>query len=126
VQNLANDGVVKTESPEENEPESKPDEEKKETPAEKKVPTLGVTANDYKVGMFGGVSNLELSISNPSSVAVSKATIEVEFLKPNGSVVKSEVLSIENISPGGAKKLSVPSSGRGVKVRYRVVSVDVQ
>jgi len=122
---IANAAMVSTESPEQNE-EPEPKEEKKEAPVEKKAPTLAVSANDYKVGMFGGISNLELTINNPSAVAVNRATIEVEFLKPNGSVVKSEVLSVENISAGGTKKVQVPSSGRGVKINYRVVNVDVQ
>lgn len=122
---IANAAMVSSESPEQNE-EPVPKEEKKEAPAEKKAPTLAVSANDYKVGMFGGISNLELTINNPSAVAVNRATIEVEFLKPNGSVVKSEVLSVENISAGGTKKVQVPSSGRGVKINYRVVNVDVQ
>ncbi len=121
------EAIVSTESPESNNDAAvKPEEEKKEAPVEKKAPSLSLSANDYKVGVFGGVSNLEIFVSNPSSVGVDKATIEVEFLKPNGSVVKSETLSVGTISPGGAKTISVPSSGRGVKVRYRVVSVDAQ
>lgn len=101
--------------------EEKAREEVKETKAEeapKRTASLSITANDYKVGVFGGISNLELTVSNPSSVAVEKATVEVEFLKPNGSVIKSQTFSVENISAGGSKTLAVPSSSRGVKVRY--------
>ncbi|HEX8316603.1 MAG TPA: hypothetical protein VF609_16490 [Flavisolibacter sp.] len=103
--------------------------EEKETKADtepgvKRAPSLNVSANDYKVGMFGGISELELTITNPSSVTVEKAIVEVDFLKPNGSVIKTQTLSVENISPGGEKKLAVPSSSRGVKVRYRVMAGD--
>ena len=124
---LPEEPIISAESPEStNDFAVKQEEEKKEAPVEKKAPSLSLSANDYKVGVFGGVSELEISVSNPSSVTVDKATIEVEFLKPNGNVVKSETLSVENISAGGSKKISVPSSGRGVKVRYRVVSVEAQ
>ncbi len=105
---------------------AKPEETKeKELVVEKKAPSLGISANDYKVGVFGGISNLELSINNPSSTPIDKATVEVEFLKPNGSVVKSEILSVENISAGGVKRIAVPASSRGVKIRYRIVNVNV-
>jgi hypothetical protein len=112
-----------------NQSEDKPvetKEEKKEAEnIEKKVPTLNLSANDYKVGMFGGISNLEISINNPSSQAVQKATVVVEFLKPNGTVVNSQTLSVENISPGDSKKLAVPANSRGVKVRYHLTNVNV-
>ena len=90
----------------------------------KKEPSLTISANDYKVGVFGGISDLELAIANPSDVAIEKATVEVDYLKPNGSVVKSQTMSVENISPGGSKKIQVPSSSRGVKVQYRIVSMN--
>jgi hypothetical protein len=89
-----------------------------------RTPVIQISANDYKVGLFGGISDLELSLTNPSSLTVQKAIVEVEYLKPNGSVIKSQNFDVENISPGSSKKLVVPSNKRGVKVRYRVVSVD--
>ena len=92
--------------------EEKKVEENETKPVAKPAPALSVSANDYKVGMFGGISDLEITVNNPSSLNIEKAVVEVEFLKPNGSVVKSE-------------KVAVPASSRGVKVRYRVVSSDV-
>ena len=38
-------------------------------------------------------------------------------------MVKSQMVSVENIQPGEAKTIAVPSSSRGVKVRYKVVSI---
>ena len=99
-------------------------EEKPRTmPIVDKAPSLKITANDYKVGLLGGISDLELSVSNPSAQIVEKATVIVDFLKPNGSVIKSQTLQVENISPGGSKKITVPENSRGVKVRYRIVNV---
>lgn len=99
--------------------------EKEEAPqTTKKAPSLSLSANEYKVGMFGGITDLEITVNNPSSTTIGKAVVEVEFLKPNGSVVKTQTLSVENILPGGSKKISVPSSKRGVSVRYRIVGID--
>lgn len=99
-------------------------ESTEETEAPKKAPSLALSANNYKVGVFGGISGLEITVNNPSSTPVSKATVQVEFLKPNGNVVKTETLLVENISAGGAKTISVPSSSRGVNVRYKIVGVN--
>jgi hypothetical protein len=100
------------------------EEEKETAPIVRQKPSLQLAANEYKVGMFGGISNLELSVSNPSSQNIEKAIVEVEFLKPNGNVVNSQTMTVENISPGSSKKIAVPSSSRGVKVRYHIVRVD--
>ena len=99
-------------------------EETEPVETEKKAPSLGLSANSYKVGMFGGISDLEITVNNPSSTPVDKAVVQVEFLKPNGNVVKTQLLSVENISAGGTKKISVPSSSRGVTIRYKIVGVD--
>lgn len=124
VQNKTED-VTTTETGSKEEPADEKPKEEGKAPAPLKAPSLEVSANDYSVGMFGGISKLELSVSNPSTQIIEKAFVEVEYLKPNGNVVKSQVVTVENISPGGVKKLAVPSSNRGVKIRYKVVNVQV-
>lgn len=93
----------------------------KETPEK---PSLQLSANDYKVGLFGGISDLEITVTNPSSQPITKAAIEVEYLKPNGNVVKTQTVVAENISANSSKTISVPSSSRGVKARYRIVQIE--
>ena len=107
------------------EPLEQTNEEKEVIAPPKPAPSLQLSANDYSVGMFGGISNLELSVTNPSSQAIQKAIVEVEFLKPNGTVIKSQTIFVENLSPGSSKKLPVPDSNRGVKIRYKVVNIQV-
>lgn len=106
------------------EPKEEPKEAKK--PAKDVRSQVSLSANDYKVGVLGGVSNLQLQVSNSSGSTIDKATVQVDFLKPNGSVVGTETVEARNIQPGGSKSVSVPSSSRGVKVRYRIVDVDAQ
>ncbi len=84
--------------------------------------SLQIAANNYKVGFLGGISNLQLLITNPSSEVISNATIVVEFLKPNGSIVKSQNITVDSVQPGGTKTIDVPSSNRGVKVRYHILA----
>ncbi|HEV7334165.1 MAG TPA: FxLYD domain-containing protein [Flavisolibacter sp.] len=102
--------------------DKKEDEKKADKPAGK--PSLQVSANKYNVGFLGGISNLEISVSNPSGQEVSKAIVEVEFLRPNGKVVGSQTVTVSGIAPGGSKTVSIPDNSRGVSVRYKVVKTE--
>lgn len=97
-------------------------EEKTEKSAGK--PSLHLAANKYTVGLLGGISNLELLVSNPSATEISKAVVEVEYLRPNGKVVGSQTITVSGIAPGGSKTVSVPDNSRGVSVRYKVVRIE--
>lgn len=101
----------------------------KQTPAEEEKPEkkapekkLQVSANNYEVGFLGGINNLELTVKNPSSAPIDKAVIAVEYLKPNGKMVHTETVTVSGLAAGATKKLAVPGSSRGVRVRFHVVS----
>lgn len=85
---------------------------------------LDVTNNDYKVGLFGGINDLELTIENNSNRLVDKIDIQVDYLKPNGDVIESETVSAKNIKPNGSKTISVPSSSRGVKIKHKILDIE--
>ena len=96
-------------------------EEKPEKAAAK--PDLQLGVNKYNVGLFGGISNLELSVTNASSQPVDKAVVEVEYIKSNGKVVGSKTVEVTSIAPGSTRKIQVPDNGRGTSVRYRVLNM---
>ena len=107
-------------SPEKNNDVAMEDEKKKT------APKLELAVNEYKVGFLGGISNLELSVSNPSAEGISHAVVEVEYLKPNGKLVGTQQVEVSNLAPHATKKISVPDNGRGVTVRYRVVNTELK
>ncbi len=76
--------------------------------------------------MLGGISGLEISVTNYTNEAIDNAVIEIEYLKPNGSVAKSQIVTAQNLAPGASKTIAVPSSNRGVKVRYHLVSTNTK
>lgn len=101
---------------------------KEETPAKKlKSPDvkkqLALKANDYKVGIFGGISDLQLTLYNASEQMIDKAIIEVEYLKRNGDVVHSQNIYFTSIKPGKNQMVAVPSSERGMKIRYKITKL---
>lgn len=81
-------------------------------------------ASDYKVGLFGGINGLQLTVFNTSSSEiVDKALVAVNYLKRGGGVVQSENAVFTFIKPGSAQTISIPGSNRGVKVQYKILKV---
>lgn len=84
---------------------------------------LKIKSNNYKVGIFGGINNLQLTVYNSSPHFVDKALVEIEYLKPNGEVIGSGQFQFNSIKAKSSKTLSIPATTRGVKLRYRIVNI---
>ncbi len=83
-----------------------------------------VKSNDYIVGSFGGIKNLQLTVSNSSAYKLDRVTVELQYLKPLDEFLKSENIVFNSIPPGSSQTMSIPKSSRGVKVRYRVTRIE--
>jgi hypothetical protein len=101
----------------------------KNTPAVKKTKKINVknqlklSNNKYKVGLFGGINGLQLTVFNTSAQVVDRVIVAVDYLRPNGAVVQSENVAFTSIKPKGAQTISIPGSNRGVKVQYKILKV---
>jgi hypothetical protein len=93
-------------------------------PAEDISSLVAVATNDYEVGSFGGIRNLQLTVKNDSRYILEDVTVELRYLKPADEVLKTENLHFYNVPPYGSQTLSVPKSNRGVKVSCRVVRIE--
>jgi hypothetical protein len=106
---------------------SVPEEVKKPMPKPAKPKDIRkqvrVSGSDYKVGFFGGINGLELTVSNNSPHYVNQAEVEVKFLKPNGDVVHAETYPVRALKPKSSQTISIPPSKRGVKVTYKVINI---
>ena len=87
---------------------------------------VSVQVNDYEVKLLGGIKNLDVTVQNFSEHLLDEVTIKIDYLKPKGEVVNSQVVTINNIKSGEAKTIEVPPSSRGVKVKYSIVDVHSQ
>ena len=85
---------------------------------------LDLSSNDYKIGLFGGVSNLELTLSNKSSVDLKKVEVQIEYLGPDQKVLRAQTISFQDLMAGKSSTEKVPKSGRGVSVRFHIKSID--
>ena len=77
---------------------------------------LAVSNGKYKVGAFGGINNLQVTLSNNSSITVDMATVKVDYVLANKKVYKTEILSFRDIRPGASIMQEAPKCSRGVKV----------
>ncbi|WP_430897078.1 MULTISPECIES: hypothetical protein [unclassified Paraflavitalea] len=77
-------------------------------------------ANNYKVGVLGGISNLKITVSNNSSFPLSSVVVAVQYLGPEGRIVKEQKINAESLKAGEQRELEIPKSGRGVKINYRL------
>ncbi len=82
-----------------------------------------VSANDYRIGVFGGIDKLKLNVNNKSDYVLDKVTIEVEYLKPNGETIRKENYFVMAVAPKSIKTMEVPPSKRGVKIKYRITNI---
>lgn len=81
---------------------------------------VSAQTNDYTVDVLGGITNLEITLFNNTDYKIDECEIQVEYLKENGSVFKTEYLIVNNIPAHQDKTLSAPDSNRGLEVNIKI------
>jgi hypothetical protein len=81
------------------------------------------TNNSYTYAEIGGISDLEVIITNETDKIIDEVTVRVEYIKTNGSVFKTETVSVTNIGPNSEKPVSAPTSERGTSVRMNIEGI---
>ncbi len=84
---------------------------------------VSVGTNGYTVGAFGGISGVQMTVSNKSVYPLDLVVVEVQYVQANKKVFKTENLYFRGIGPGSALMLEAPNSSRGIKVQYRITLV---
>ena len=85
---------------------------------------VSITGNKFSVGAFGGISDLQLTISNKSLYPLDLVMVEVQYIQSNKKVFKTENLYFRNIGAGSALMEEAPKSSRGVKVQYKITLIN--
>jgi hypothetical protein len=84
---------------------------------------VSVTTNNYKVGVLGGISNLQLALKNNSSQQLHRVAVEIKYLGPEKKVVNRQTVYFESIAPGTESTIDVPKSKRGVSIEYTITDI---
>ena len=87
---------------------------------------LRIETNDYKIGVFGGISELALIVFNNSAYILDKVVIQVEYLKANGESIQKDKYTIFSLGPNSKKELEIPPTKRGVRVQYKITDAKAQ
>lgn len=85
---------------------------------------VSVKSNDYKRGAFGGIRDLQLTVSNNSNYILDNVIVELQYLKPSEQPLKTENISFNSVAPQGSMTIAIPPSKRGVKVAFRIVKIE--
>ncbi|MFI5156549.1 MAG: hypothetical protein ACHQEM_10200 [Chitinophagales bacterium] len=85
---------------------------------------VSLTGNNYSVGTFGGISDLQLTISNRSTYPLDLVVVEVQYIQSNKKIFKTENIYFRNINAGAALMEEAPKSSRGVKVQYKITLIN--
>ena len=85
---------------------------------------ISVGANSYSVGTFGGISDLQVTVTNRSAYPLDLVVVEVQYIQANKKVFRTEELRFRGVGAGSALMLEAPKSSRGIKVQYKVTTIN--
>jgi hypothetical protein len=85
---------------------------------------VSVKSNDYKIGAFGGVHNLELTVTNDSKFVLENVMVELQYLKLSEQPVKIEHVRFQSIAPNGSLTMRIPDTNRGAKLFYKIIKIE--
>jgi hypothetical protein len=77
---------------------------------------IQLTTNQYSINTFGGISNLDLIVTNNTDYTIDQITVAIAYIKKNDGIYKTEYLTFNNIPAHQNKSLSAPDSNRGISV----------
>jgi hypothetical protein len=71
-------------------------------------------ASAYKVGVFGGVSDLDITLVNTSLYTLDQVAVEVKYYGMEKKLVKTQTIIFNGVPPGKRRTLEVPKTNRGI------------
>ena len=87
---------------------------------------LQLKANEYSVAAFGGIRNLKMTLQNDSRYLLDKVSVELNYLNPEGKVVKTEKIDFNYVQPGAEATIAVNKTTRGVKLDYKITRIELK
>jgi len=83
-----------------------------------------VDASAFKVGLLGGISDLDITVQNTSLYALDQVAVEIKYFGPEKKLVKTQTLLFNNVPPGKRRTLEAPSTRRGITIDYIITSIN--
>ncbi|HMK25296.1 MAG TPA: hypothetical protein VK483_04635 [Chitinophagaceae bacterium] len=115
---------LKTETPANHPAAVAENKEVKKAPEENIASKLQLKFNEYTVAAFGGIRNLKMTLQNNSRYLLDKVSVELHYLNPEGTVVKTETIDFNSVQAGDEATVAVKRSTRGVKLDYKITRIE--
>lgn len=84
---------------------------------------VGANTNRYSYNELGGISNLDIIVTNNTEYLLDEVNVNVDYVKDNGGIYKSEIVTIYNIPAKQDKSVSAPESDRGTSVEAKIQTI---
>jgi hypothetical protein len=84
---------------------------------------VSATTNDYKVGMFGGIDDVKVTVFNTSDYPVDLVVVDVSYIQNNKKSFKKESLHFNDIAANSSLTLSAPKSAKGIKIKTTITHI---
>lgn len=84
---------------------------------------LTIKPDQINVGIFGGISRLQLLVQNNHSQPIESIRIAVDFLEKDQSLHHTELVEIPVINANSSLKVKVPANGSGRAIQTRVLGI---
>lgn len=110
-------------------PETKPAvlpvvvEDKAKTTRQRWRKLIAAANSNYGIGFLGGIKDLSVIISNRTDYPIDQAIAKITYIKANGSVWKTKLVTITNIPAHDSKEQPVEDVGRGKKVKVSIYKI---
>lgn len=79
--------------------------------------------NDYEHSRLGGISDLEISVNNPTDYTLDKVRVKIMYIKANGSIYETKYEDFLSVKPNTKITHKIPDTKRGTSVKSEVASV---
>jgi hypothetical protein len=80
-------------------------------------------SNDYEHSRLGGISDLEISVNNPTDYTLDKVQIKIMYIKANGSIFETKYEDFLSIKPNTKTTHKIPDTKRGTSVKYEISTI---
>lgn len=84
---------------------------------------VGANTNRYSYNELGGISNLDIIVANNTEYLLDEVNVNVDYIKDNGGIYKSEIVTVYNIPAKQDKSVSAPESDRGTSVEAKIQTI---
>ena len=84
---------------------------------------INASSNSYSYSEIGGISDLEVIITNQTEYMLDEVEVLVSYVKTNGDNFKTETVTVYNIPANSTKSATAPESNRGTSVNLDIQGI---